>query len=114
MAVTPSAKPRLERIPARQSPNDPDMITIAVGNALRTIRAQVRSLSPDVSMLFPEPAIEYASAAPIVTMTNQTPANAVLAAVAAFPQPAFPASRNALAIAAPNHIRLRNAKPKMT
>ena len=58
MAVTPSAKPRLERIPARHSPNEPDMITIAVGNALSTMRTHVRSLRPDVSMVFPEPAME--------------------------------------------------------
>jgi hypothetical protein len=57
MAVTPSAKPRLERMPARHSPNEPDMITIAVGYALSTRRTQVRSLSPDVNVLFPEPAM---------------------------------------------------------
>jgi hypothetical protein len=35
---------------ARQSPNAPDMISIARGNEVKTTPAQAKSFSPDVSV----------------------------------------------------------------
>jgi hypothetical protein len=57
-------KSAFEINPVRQSPNTPDMISIARGNEVNTPSAHAKSFSPDVRMLFPEPEIEYASAAP--------------------------------------------------
>ncbi len=62
IAVTPAEKAVLPMIPARQRPNDPAITNIAVGNDATTIRTHDRSLSPEVSCVLPEPAIEYASA----------------------------------------------------
>ena len=62
IAVTPNEKAVLAMIPARQRPNEPAMISIAVGNDATTVRIQDRSLSPDASCVLPEPAIECASA----------------------------------------------------
>ena len=58
-AATPTEKTPFEIIPARQSPNEPDMISIAAGNDASTVSAQVTSLRPVVSESLPEPAIEY-------------------------------------------------------
>ena len=52
----------LEMIPARQSPNDPDMTSIAAGNEATIVKIHDRSLSPEVSWMLPGPEIEYASA----------------------------------------------------
>src|SRR5882672_7508521 len=57
-ATTPTVKSAFEIIPARHSPNTPDMISIARGNEINTASAHARSLSPDASVPFPEPAIE--------------------------------------------------------
>ena len=57
-AATPTAKSALEIKPARQRPNVPAMMSIARGNEDNTRHAHVRSFSPEVSGLFPEPAIE--------------------------------------------------------
>ena len=71
MAATPAAKAEFEMIPARQSPNDPDMISIAAGNDAMIVKTHERSLSADVISLLPGPAIEYASAAFSVKSTNR-------------------------------------------
>src|SRR5262249_48233877 len=55
---TPAVKSAFEMNPARQSPNTPDMISIARGNELNTLRPHTKSFSPDVSRRLPEPAIE--------------------------------------------------------
>ena len=57
-ATTPTVNSEFEVIPARQSPNTPDMISIARGNQINTASAHAKSLSPDASAPFPEPAIE--------------------------------------------------------
>src|SRR6185437_5675491 len=114
-AATPAPNSPLEMIPPRHSPNDPDIISIARGNALITTPAQTRSFNPDVSAAFPSPTIEYASAAQTEMSTRKTAPTAALDAVAADPQPACPASRNTPRIAAANHIRLRTPpRPKKT
>jgi hypothetical protein len=90
------------------------MMSIAAGNDATIMQTHERSFSPDVSVLFPEPAIEYARPAPTMMIRNRTAPSAALAAVAAEPQPPWPASRSALAIAAANQSRLRTARPKRT
>src|SRR4029434_7376730 len=89
-SATPAVKSVLEISPARQSPNTPDMISIARGNDIITTRAHVKSFSPDVSMGMPEPAVEYARAAPTAICRRNSAPNAALAAVAAAPQPSWP------------------------
>jgi hypothetical protein len=49
-AVTPAAKSELEINLARQSPKDPDMISIARGNEVNTAPAHMKSFRPDVSV----------------------------------------------------------------
>ena len=88
--LLPPAKAAFEMIPARQSPNDPDMISIAAGNDATIVKIHERSLSPDVIWLLPEPAIEYASARFSVKSTNKTAPRAALEAVAAAPPTALP------------------------
>jgi hypothetical protein len=61
------------------------MISIAAGNETMTTQAHARSLSPDVIVSLPEPAIECASAAPTVMSTKKTAPSAALEAVAAAP-----------------------------
>src|SRR6266550_3245055 len=48
--ATPAPNSRFEISLARQSPNDPDMISIARGNELNTTRAHTKSFSPAVSV----------------------------------------------------------------
>ena len=48
--ATPAPKRAFEISPARQSPNDPAMISIARGNELNTTRTHAKSFSPDVSV----------------------------------------------------------------
>src|ERR1700730_10590197 len=55
-ATTPTVNSEFEIIPARQSPNAPDIISIARGNEINTASAHAKSLSPDASAPFPEPA----------------------------------------------------------
>src|SRR5438477_1932587 len=88
----PRAKSAFEISPARQSPNVPAMISIARGNEVNTTQAHVKSFSPEMSVAFPDPAIEYASAAPTVMSTKNSPPTAALEAVAAEPHPSCPAS----------------------
>ena len=57
-ATTPAVKSAFEISLARQSPNTPDMISIARGNEINTPSAHAKSFSPDVRVLFPEPVIE--------------------------------------------------------
>jgi Protein of unknown function (DUF1697) len=101
-ASTPAEKNRFEMIPARWSPNAPDMTNIAAGNETITARTHPRADNADVTWCEPEPAIENASAARTVMRTNNTAASAALEAVAAAPQPPLPASRSTLESAAPN------------
>ena len=61
--MTPAVKSEFEISLARHRPNADDMTSIARGNELNTKQAQMKSFSPDVRVRFPEPAIEYASAA---------------------------------------------------
>src|SRR3954471_23432998 len=63
-AATPTQNNAFEIIPARQSPNVPAMISIAAGNETITAQTHEKSFRPDVSGSVPEPAIEYARAAP--------------------------------------------------
>ena len=49
-APTPAAKRAFEISRARQSPNTPDMISIARGKAVNTARAHEKSFSPEVSV----------------------------------------------------------------
>jgi hypothetical protein len=58
--------------------------------------------------------MEYASAAFTAMKAKKTALTAAPAATAANPQPPTPASRNTLASAAANHMRLRIARPRMT
>lgn len=67
-----------------------------------------------MSVVFPEPAIEYARVAPTVTSNSKSPPTAALEAVAAAPQPSCPASARVVLIAAANHIRFRMARPEST
>src|SRR5262245_53617152 len=87
------------------------MISIARGNEVSTTRAHARSFSPDVNVAFPELAIEYARAAPTAICRKDSTPNAVLAAVAAAPQPSCPASAKVVLSAAANHRRLRRLRP---
>src|SRR5439155_6513442 len=89
--ATPAPKRAFEISPARQSPNDPDMISIARGKELNTTRAHAKSFRPEVSVVFPEPAIEYARAALSAMSSRNRPPTAALEAVAAAPQPSCPA-----------------------
>src|SRR5207245_9200517 len=82
-AATPAANSAFEISLARQSPNAPDMISIARGNALNTTRAHEKSFSADVNVLVLEPAMEYATPALIAMTRKDTAPNAALAAVAA-------------------------------
>ena len=50
IAATPAANKAFEISPARQSPNAPDMISIARGNELNTASTHKKSFSPDVSV----------------------------------------------------------------
>ena len=84
-AAIPAAKSAFEISLARQSPNDPAMISIARGNELSTTRTHAKSFSAAVSASFPEPAIEYARAAPIEISRRNSPPSAALEAVAAAP-----------------------------
>src|SRR5581483_11558906 len=84
-APTPIRKAEFEIRPARQSPNVPAIISIARGNELKTTRVQAKSLSPDVSAIFPEPATEKESAATIARNRRYIPAKVALEAVAAAP-----------------------------
>jgi len=59
----PFAKSAFEISPSRQSPNVPAIISIARGNEVNTTQTQLKSFNADVSVSFPEPANEYASAA---------------------------------------------------
>jgi hypothetical protein len=86
-AATPAQKSVFEMIPARPRPNVPALISSAAGNETMTTKAHARSLSPDVTAVLPEPAIEYASAAPTVMSRKKTAPSAALAAVAAAPWP---------------------------
>src|SRR5712691_2633950 len=112
-AATPAAKSAFEISPARHSPNDPAMISIARGNEVNTTPAHAKSFSPDASVPFPEPAIEYARAAPTLMSKKNRPPRAALDAVAAAPQPSFPASARVFLSAAANHRRLRTARPEI-
>jgi len=49
-ATTPAVKSAFEIKPARQSPNIPDMISIARGNEVNTPSADAKPFSPDVRM----------------------------------------------------------------
>src|SRR5262245_17459052 len=98
--------------PARQNPNAPDMMSIARGNEVNTTTAHDKSFSPDVSIWLPEPAMEYARAAPRAICRSDSAPNAVLAAVAAAPQPSCPASDSVVLSAAANHRRLRMLRPE--
>src|SRR5262249_36772029 len=89
-------------------------INIARGKELRTAQAHQRSFSPDRSVPFPEPAIEYARAALTEMSRRNSPPTAALAAVAAAPQPSRPPSDKVVLIAAANHMRLRTAMPDNT
>ena len=113
-AATPAAKSAFEISPARQNPNAPDMISMALGNELNTTQAHTKSFRPDVSGPFPEPAIEYARAAPTVMSKRNNPPSVALEAVAAAPQPSCPASAKVVLSAAANHRRLRIDRPKNT
>lgn len=84
-AATPAQKSAFEIISARHSPNVPAMISIARGKELTTMHTHTRSFSPDVSVSFPEPAIEYARAAPTAMSAQSIPPSAALEAVAAAP-----------------------------
>jgi hypothetical protein len=53
-------------------------------------------LSPDVTPVLPEPAIENASAARTVMRANNMAPSAALEAVTAAPQPLLPASRRSV------------------
>src|SRR5262245_7518869 len=106
-AITPNPKSVLEIIPARQSPNDPAITSIAVGHAVNTTSAHVKSFSPDSSVLLPEPAIEYARAVHTPMSTKNSPPSAALEAVAAVPQPSWPASARVVRRVTANHMRLR-------
>ena len=77
-ATTPAEKNRFEMIPARWSPNAPDMTNIAAGNEPITVRTHPRSENPDVTAREAEPAIENASAARTAIRMNNTAAAAVL------------------------------------
>jgi hypothetical protein len=101
-------------VPAWRGPNDPAMTSIAAGNEAMTIKTHERSLSPDVSWLLPEPAIDYASAALSVMSTKKITASAALEAVAAAPQTPWPAARSSFESAAANQSRWRTHIPKMT
>ena len=90
------------------------MSSIARGNEVNTTQAQAKSFNPEVSAAFPEPAIEYARAAPTVMSTRNSPPSAALEAVAAEPQPSCPASAKVVLSAAANHRRLRTARPENT
>jgi len=111
-ATTPAVKSAFEISLARQSPNTPDMISIARGKEINTPSAHAKSFSPDVRMLFPEPEIEYARAAPNTDLQDHSAPNAVLAAVAAAPQPSCPASASVVLSAAANHRRFRRLRPE--
>src|SRR5262249_15917370 len=112
--ATPAAKSPFEISPARQNPNDPDMINMARGNDVNTKQAQERSFSPEANAVFPEPAIEYARPAPPAMSGRNTAPTAALEAVAAAPQPSCPASARVTLSAAANHMRLRTARPETT
>ena len=49
-AATPAANSAFEISPARQSPNDPAMISIARGNEVNTAQAHAKPFSPDVNV----------------------------------------------------------------
>src|SRR5216684_3208292 len=113
-AATPAAKSAFEISRARQSPNAADMISIARGNELSTTQAHAKSFRPDISVLFPEPVIEYARAALRATSRRNRTPTAALEAVAAAPHPSCPASARVVLSAAANHMRLRIDRPNNT
>src|SRR5262249_5504924 len=86
-AATPTANSVFEISPARQSPNAPDMISMARGNDVNTASAHEKSFRADVSAKLPEPAIEYASDATTAICRRDNAPNAALDAIAATPQP---------------------------
>jgi hypothetical protein len=79
-----------------------------------TIKTHEKSLSPDVSWLVPEPAIEYASVALTMMSGKKITPTAALAAVAAAAQVPWPTARSSFESAAANQSRLRIPIPKMT
>ncbi len=118
-AATPAANSAFEINPARQSPNAADMISIARGNELNTTQAHAKSFRPDVTVLFPEPAIEYVRAALTAMSRRKSTPTAVLEAVAAAPQDVckkeVPGGYRTFLVPhwkAANHRRLRTANPK--
>ncbi len=71
-------------------------------------------MSPDVTPMLPDPAIENASAAHTVMRANNMAPSAALEAVTAAPQPLLPASRRSVESAAANQSRFRKPMQKMT
>src|SRR5579871_1117816 len=95
---------------ARQRPNAADMISMARGNELTTRPAHKKLLNPGSSASLADPSPEQASAELTATISRNRLPNAALDAVAAVPQPSWPASPRAVRSAAANHSRLSSAR----